>query len=84
MEKHQCIIIEMQNEAYLSYFKFYESIREAPRAEIYDQINDCKDSKKLYQITCFIDNQRLEFENQTTNKKENFFAKLIKALKIKS
>ncbi len=36
MEKHQCIIIEMQNGAYLSYLKLCETIKEAPRAEIFD------------------------------------------------
>ena len=78
MEKHQCIIIEMQNGAYLSYLKLCETIKEAPRAEIYDQITDCKDSKKLHQITAFIENQKYEFENQTQTKKENFFVKLFK------
>lgn len=78
MEKHQCIIIEMQNGAYLSYFRLCEAIREAPRAEIYNQINDCKDSKKLHEIKSFIDSQRVEFENRTNTKRENFFTKLFK------
>ncbi|MCD1115596.1 hypothetical protein [Chryseobacterium turcicum] len=78
MEKHQCIIIEMQNGAYLSYLKLCESLKEAPRAEIYDQINDCKDSKKLYQITVFIENERKAFENRTPPKHANFFTKLFK------
>ncbi len=67
----------MQNETYVSYLKLCEVLKEAPRSEIYDQITDCKDSKKLYQIKAFIDNERQSFEQRVKPNHENFFRKLF-------
>lgn len=67
----------MQNEAYLSYFKLCNMIKEAPREEVYSLITDCNDSKKLHETISFINSKRETFCKSTITKK-NLFQKLFK------
>ncbi|GEM_PF-5902774 len=78
MDKHRCIIIEMQNEAYLSYFKLCNMIKEAPREEIYNLISDCNDSKKLHETISFINQQKEAFKQTKSPVSKNLFQKLFK------
>ncbi|WP_312089726.1 hypothetical protein [Chryseobacterium sp.] len=75
-------ILKKRSDAYYTYLDFCSETGEIPRKEVFNQIKNCEDTRALYRIRKWIEDNQVKFARMSQqapqSEKKSFWSRLFK------